>query len=208
MQEGKKVEELTPEEIQAIIDERDSAKSNVNSTVEELKTLRKAKQDAEQAKKELEEKLSKTTPESDVAKIVSEQLASRSAEMIKDIEIAAWKDFIKENPEFSEDVDKTGIRNEAFKKELSRFNMTGAKSKEDFSAVYNDAITLLYRKENKEYISPYASNSSTGGGGVRTSDDSNLSQKEKDTMKRLGWDLKKFTDIKLKHPELYGSLFN
>lgn len=205
---------LTPEQIQAIIKERDEAKAAVNNTVEEIKSMRKTKQDLEAAKAELETKLAaanKTTSESpkpeDFDKIVdqkiSEKLSLKEQADSKIEQEVAWKEFISKHPEFDPETDKTGLRSETLKRELARFNTSGARKKDEFLAVMQDAVMLLYRKENKEYTSPYASSPSNSGGSVKIEDGAGMTSEQKAQMQRLGWDLKKYNDMKLKHPDLF-----
>lgn len=210
---------LTPEQIQAIIVERDTLKSGLGNTVEEIKAMRKSKQDLELAKADLEAKLAAATKTStdapkpeDFDKIVdqkiSEKLSLKEQADSKIEQEVAWKEFISKNPEFDPETDKTGLRTETFKRELSRFNLSGARKKDDFLAVMQDAVMLLYRKENKEYTSPYASSPSNSGGSAQIQEGSQLSQQEKAAMTRLGWDVAKMMSTKQKHPDLYSSLFN
>lgn len=210
-------EDLTPDQIKEIIAERDSAKAAVNSTVQEIKDMRQKKQDLEAAKADLEKKLAEATkpagtPEdvdSIVEKKLTEKLSLKESEEAKVEQEMAWNEFVSKNPEFDPENDKTGLRAETFKKELSRFNMSGARKKDDFLNAMQDAITLLYRKENREYVNPYASSSSRSGSSSIVHDNSaSLTTSEKETMTRLGWDLKKFNDMKLRHPELFVSVFN
>ena len=210
---------LTVEQIQALIKERDELKSGLGNTVEEIKSIRKAKQEAEAAKVEAERKLAEATrvPETapkpeDFDKIVEQKLTEKLS--LKDKEEAsreedlAWKELVSSHPEFDPATDKTGLRLETFKKELSRFNLSSARKKDDFLAVMKDAVMLLYRKENKEYTSPYASSPSNGGSSPVVQDGASLTSEEKATMTRLGWTVQKFNDMKMKHPDLYGSVFN
>lgn len=210
------LDNLTPEQIKEIIRERDEAKRAVDSTVEEIKSMRKTKQELETAKQELEKKLSESaTPKNDtpdVGKLVEEKVKEQLSEKEKlDAKLeyeAAFAEFVSKNPEFDPENDKTGLRAEVFKRELSKFNMNGARKKEDFLSTMTDAISLLYRKENREYVNPFASTSSRNGGSKIEHETSGLTPREKETMSRLGWDMKKMNDMKLKHPELYESVFN
>jgi len=210
------LDNLTPEQIKEIIRERDEAKRAVDNTVEEIKSMRKTKQELETAKQELEKKLGEVTaPKNDtpdVGKLVEEKVKEQLSEKEKlDAKLeyeAAFAEFISKNPEFDPENDKTGLRAEVFKRELSKFNMNGARKKEDFLSTMTDAISLLYRKENREYVNPFASTSSRSGGSKIEHENSGLTPKEKETMTRLGWDMKKMNDMKLKHPELYESVFN
>lgn len=212
-------ESLTVEQIQAIIKERDELKSGLGNTVEEIKSIRKQKQEAEAARVEAERKLAEATkvPEAapkpeDFDRILEQKLTEKLS--LKDKEEAsreqelAWKELVSSHPEFDPETDKTGLRLETFKKELSRFNLSGARKKDDFLAVMKDAVMLLYRKENKEYTSPYASSPSNSGGSNQVQVANTLSPKEKAAMTRLGWDVNKMLSTKQKHPDLYSSLFN
>jgi hypothetical protein len=212
-----KVEDLTPEQIQQIIRERDEAKAAVNNTVEEIKEMRKRKQELEAEKLALEAKLkpAETTPTTstpDIDKLLeeklNEKLTLKDREAVKLEEELAMKEFIARNPEFAPETDTSGLRLETFKKELNRFNTAGARTKEDFLSVMQDAISLMYRKENREYRNPYESSPSRSGGSNHVADTASLTPRETETMKRMGWDAKKMLEMKMKHPELYDSVFN
>jgi len=196
-------ESLTPEQIELIIKERDEALEAKKGMTEELVIERKKKQEAialaESLKKPVE-------PLTDIEKLMEEKFRLREEEESKSAADQAWNEFIVENKEFSPDADKTGLRVEALKREFNRFNLSGTKKKEDFLGALKDAEMLLNRKEKRDNESPYASIPRSGGAPI-VLDEASLSSAERASMKRLGWSLEKFNDMKLKHPEMFNSVF-
>ena len=194
---------LTPEQIKVIIQERDELAKAKQSLTEDLLAEKKKKQEAEAKIKTL----APTTAPDDVQRIVEETLLKREQEDIKKAQEEAWEKFLANNKEFSPDVDKEGLRKTALESKLKNFNFNGARKVEDFMERLNDAAMLLNKVQSPSPSNPYASQPAHSGGAPVVSEGASLSPTERATMSRLGWDVKKFTDMKLKHPEMFASLF-
>jgi hypothetical protein len=197
-------ESLTPEQIELIIKERDEALLAKKGMTEELIAERKKKQEA----LALAESLKKSEePQTDVEKLIEAKLKEREDVEARFAADQAWNEFVADNKEFAPESDTTGLRAEALKREFNRFNLTGAKKKEEFLSALRDAKRLLKNEDKRDNENPYASAPRSGTTPIVT-DEASLSSAERATMKRLGWTLQKFNEQKLKHPELFSSVFN
>ena len=202
---------LTPEQIKAIIAERDELAQAKASLTTDLLSEKKKKQDAEDKLKNLPPVLptdTKKVPETDIEKIIEAKLRERDEEDIKIAQDEAWKDFVKNNKEFDPSSDKEGLRKAALESTLKNFNFSGARKKDDFMEKLNDAALLLSKKESLSTSdNPYASQPSNSGKVPVLNKDASLTSQERATMSRLGWTVEKFMEQKLKHPEMFQTVF-
>lgn len=111
----------------------DKVQAEVNMT-QELIDLRKKNQ-------ELKGQTS-PVPAEDISKAVDAKLAERDAESLKEAQRTALESFLDSHPEFSKEEDTDGTKFAAFQKALSRINLTGVKSQQDYAEVLEDALRL------------------------------------------------------------------
>jgi Skp family chaperone for outer membrane proteins len=204
-----KLESLTEEQLETIIQERDLAKSlaakaeaEKNGVVEELKTLR--------AKREEIPRTPNREDGTNVEEIIDAKLkqaeASLQAKALEESRNRARAKFLAEHKEFLPENDVSGIRNAALESKLSRFNLASAKTEDDALEILNDAYELLSRRETVDSsnggLPPQVGNANRYASGGTS-----LNAKELGTISRLGWTKEKFIDMKIKHPELVSELF-
>ena len=197
---------LTPEQITALKSERDAAIAAKTKLTEDLLYEKKKKQEAEEKLLSMKPTVD-TSNDVDVEKLIDAKLRERDSVEIEIAKEEALNDFLKQYKEYDPSIDTTGLRLEVLKKEVSKFNLSGARKKEDFLDAFNDAQLLIKRKNNQDNENPYTSSPSNSGGAPAVTNEASLSSNERATMKRLGWDLNKFNDMKLKHPDLFSSIF-
>lgn len=178
----------------------------VTNLVEELKTERKAKQDAQDAvAKALADKTEPVvTPsgdQKDPAELVREILAERDKGTAKAARDAAESKFKNAHKEFHPENDPGGIKYAAFERTLAKLNVAGLSSEQDFTAVFNDAFTLMNPQaaSQERIITPYA-DTPTDTGTPRTEDPNGLTPKEKKLIQSLGWADEKYLKLKKSRP--------
>jgi len=208
MDENNKGDGLTPEQIQAIIKERDEAKAAADklkqerdNTVEEIKELRKKRQEAEEALK------NNATPPDEVEKKIAEVLRAEKDKSLQKMREDVLNEFIAKHPEFSSENDSAGLRKLAFEKKLSRFNLSVTENPSELNSVLEDALSLLKKETPDNERSPYASDPSSHGAPM-SSDGSKLTAKERELINRVGWDQKKYMEMKARRPEYIEQLLN
>ena len=88
--------------------------------------------------------------------------------------------FKESNKEFHPDNDEGGLKFSALERELSSFNTSGLKSKNEFLAVFDKAKILLGGENKSEVINqnPYDDTSSESGSSPKEVDNINLSSIE------------------------------
>lgn len=212
--------EYTQEEIQALeakaaqVDvlsaELITAKENVTSTVEELKVLRTKKQELEDiAKAALEGKGSGEDIEAKARQIVKTMLDEEKSTKIEMTRSEFEAKFKASNPEFLQANDPAGIKFEAFKKVLGRFNTNGLSSQDEFATVYGDALTLMTGIKQSTYkeSSPYAF-SPVSRSGIAEVVDGDLSPTEKKLIDDNSWTKERYLKLKNSQPQYVRQLLN
>lgn len=212
--------EYTPEQIQALEAKANlateleaklkEAESNVNSTVEELKELRQKKQAAEDiAKAALDAGNKGGDVEQKAREIVKSILDEEKSTKIEMTRSEFEAKFKTSNPEFLPENDPAGIKFEAFKKVLGRFNTQNLNDEESLAAVYGDAYTLMTGTKQKPVSSssPYAF-SPVSGGGIKEAADGDLSPKEEKLIESSGWTKEKYLKLKTKQPQFVSQLLS
>lgn len=186
----------------------ETAENNVNSTVEELKELRKKKQDAE----DLLEASTKLTPRNvdatqaarDAAIAVLNEERSKQTEMTRQ---EFETNFKVSNPEFLPANDVGGLKFAAFKKVLDRFNLSGVTKVEDLKTIYGDAYTIMtgVAQKPKTETNPYAF-SPVSRSGAQEATDGDLSPKEQKLIDSVGWTKEKYLKLKVRQPGFISGL--
>lgn len=201
--------------------QKNQAVTNLTSEVIEL---REKKQLTEAEKVLLEKKIQELnnlkdikledlTPEkidSIINQRLNESLSKKEQEeRVKNQKLALFK-FKESNKEFSESNDPGGLKFAVLEKKLSRFNLSGQSSVEDFYSVYNDALSLIKKEGAKPDIvsNPYSATPSNESPVIRTDNlNDNITSSEKKIIDRsFGGDVKKFLEQKKKRPDYVATL--
>lgn len=144
---------LSKEEHTKIVSELAAKAQAEASLLQEVTDLRKKNRD-------LEDK--KVVPEpTEVQKVVQEELAKKEVEQAKSNFEAVTNSFLASHPEFSTENDPGGIKFKAFQKSLSRINLSGLKTIEEFEEAFQDAYSLMDRKATTDPMNPSSPRSSS-----------------------------------------------
>lgn len=212
MDETKETVQLSKEDF----DKLSSLPDVVNNLVAEIQQERKAKQTAEAERDALiVEKNTKppadvtpqqATPE-DPTVIVERLLAKKDQEAAKAAREAAEAKFRETNKDFHPDNDPGGLKFAAFQRVLAKLNDSGARTVEDFSALYDDALALMNRQSPVKEVTytPYAHTPSESGS-PHQQDPNGLSAKEKRIIQGIGWTEERYLKIKKSRPEYIKKL--
>jgi hypothetical protein len=191
-------------EYQEKIAEGEQAKANL---VEELKAKR---EEARLAKEELEKaKADKGTSDfntTDPTKIVEEVLRKKDDEASKGALETAKAEMKRLYNEFSEDTDSAGLVFGKFEKELSKFNLSGLRTKEEYLERLNEVYEFMNRSKSKETQTQFYSGTRQPGSEHKTTDGANITDAEAKLMKELGMDKERFLKIKEKRPTYVATL--
>lgn len=193
---------MTEEEIKALSEKAaqvDKLAQDKENLVNELKELR-AKKSPEIDPSTIEAKVNET-----VEKILSEKSNSESTEARTKSE----ENFKNKFKEFKSENDPTGLKYDAFKKTLSKMNLSSAKTEGEFMELYEDAYLVLNKKSIKE--GTYSTNTDfvpSMGSNPKEADPNNLTAAELKLIREQGITPEKYLKSKAKHPELYRSLLN
>lgn len=204
------------EQLEAKIAESTQKLSNAG---QELASNRKDKQEIEAERDSLkiklaeaEEKAREGNPtggltEADVRKILGEQDEKTAVQNRESAEAR----FKAAHKEFAADADPSGVKFSAVKGKLARFNLSGLKTVEEFTSVYEEAYTLVNparAADDEGSYSPYAESPSDTGNSPREIDTDNLSPKEKKLIARLGWDKERYLKQKKARPTYVRTLLD
>lgn len=187
------------------------AEDNVNSTVEELKELRTKKQAAEEIAQAALDKAGSQggDVEAKARQIVKSILDEEKSTKIEMTRSEFEAKFKSSNPEFLPENDPAGIKFQAFKQVLSRFNTQNLNDEQSLATVYGDAYTLMTgtKQKPKSESSPYAF-SPVSGGGIQVTTDGDLSSKEAKLLESSGWTKEKYLKLKTNQPQFVNQLLN
>ncbi len=199
---------LSSEEIQALISEREAFKAKateletgLKNVVEEIKTLRKENSN-------LKEKSAPPVPSDDIEEKITRILEEKTNQSKVARRNELINEFILKTKEFSPENDIAGLKRDALKKKLERFSIPSNASEDEIIEMLKDASMLVLNKKietpivNTVDVTINPNPSST----VRNQSGVSLDDVEKAAIQRLGWDEKKFLDMKQKYPELVSSL--
>jgi phage I-like protein len=172
----------------------------VENLTEEIKQVRKEKQEAE---KNLQNNGGET-PE-DVFKRLLEKEKQESVKT--DLETAK-DEFKKDFKEFSEANDPGGLKYAQFEKELRKFNLDGLKSKDGFKNRFREVYEFMKRSEKKadEGQVPYNGSSSHQAGDPEEVDTTNLSAAEIRLINERGMTKEEYIKAKAKKPAFFATL--
>ena len=222
MSEEKKPEEVTPTEgelkvepevtpeADKSVEEIASLKADKNNLVEEVKDMRvnnrKLKEQVELLTKEPEPTPAPDTDEDKTKDIVRTVLKEDKALRAKGNQTAAFKKFISENKEFSEDNDPTGLKREALETKLKRFNQEGLESIEDFHSVIEDANALLGGNTSSKATVVETTSTPVPSNDPIPQPSKDLNPKEEKLIESIGWDKDKYLKTRAKRPDYVEDL--
>lgn len=184
----------------------------VNNLVEELKTERKAKQDAEaRADATIANAApAKSDDPEDPEMVVRRILGERDQNSVKTARVTAEENFKNTHKEFHPDNDPGGLKYQAFERSLAKINLSGATSESQFSDLFETALLVMNKgvvAPSGETITPYADDASTPGGTPQSRDNNALTPKEHRLIKSMpGWTEEKYLKMKKSRPGYVESL--
>lgn len=192
-------ETITPEEAKEL-------KEALKNVVEEVKDLRVKN-------RELSEKIKPETPPvvppvDDVTEKIKQVLAQEKMSSAEANKKAALEKFITNNKEFHPDNDITGLKRKALEDKLSRFNLSGMYSEEEFVGVFEEANLLLKRNDNSSKASmeqnPYSATPISKVTPPKV--DTELSPKEKILVERGSATKEQILKLRLEKPSYLASI--
>lgn len=182
-------------------DEYDKLVNTKASTIQEIADLRKKNRDL------LETSQPVVEPDA-VKKAIDEELKKRDSESLKKEIDAATNEFLAAHPEFSTENDTGGLKFAAYQKAVGRMNLAGAKSKDEYSQLLEDALSLMPQESVNANQTNFSSTPRTVGvvvQGVRPS--AQLTPAEQKLVAgNFGGDVEAFLKVKAKRPEYIDEL--
>lgn len=204
--------EYTPEQIkeletkaalaEQLAQEKERVEAERNGVVEEMKELRTKKQELEDLIKSGAENRGAADPAQLAKEAVEAVLRERESKQIEMTRVEFEAKFKASNPEFQSSNDVGGLKWEAFKKVLNRFNLSGLSKESDFAEIYSDAMSILKKADNKKpdtQVNPY-SFTPTSRGTPGQASDSDLSPAENRLLEKTGYSKEQWLKIKAKQP--------
>lgn len=193
----------------AFIEEFAQTKEALANVVEEIKDLRTSKnEEIEELKKKIKE--DGDSNDNDDSKKLEKLLDEREKREIEQNFQSALESFKISNSSFNPSNDVGGIKFKAFEKELSKFNLSNLKTKEDFSSRLKEVYSFMNRntpkkEEGDDFTSSFASTSKSQMD-VNTLDDVQLTDKEKKLLKFNNLDIQAYIKMREKRPAYVNSL--
>ena len=140
----------------------------------------------------------------DVVKNMLDEERSRQSEMNR---TAYEENFKSSNPEFQPANDIGGLKWSAFKKTLSRFNVSSASSLEDIESIYKDAMRLIKDSSTTDTtVNAFGFSPASKGTTTQTTTDGDLLPAENNLINSLGWTKEKYLKLKASQPGFVKSL--
>lgn len=181
--------------------------------VSEIQAERAKKQAAEEAKRLAEEELKKkevpapTVDDSDPEKIVVRVLEKKEQEAAKTALEEAKADLKRMYNEFSQDTDAGGILFSKFENELSKFNLSGLRTKEQFLNRFKEVYEFMNRTKKSVDTKPnFHPGTPQFGSDAPAIDGATLSDAEMKVIQEQGITKERYLKIKEKHPNFVQSL--
>ncbi len=196
------IEELTKRNT-ILETEKSKEATDKQAAVDELKENRTK---MAELKRQLAEKGGTDQP-ADVDNAVAAALAKRDKERADTNKVAALDKFVKSHKEFLPENDPTGLKLQAFKGKLSRFNTDGLTEVEQFMEVFEDAGRLLGHTPQQKNNKPVMPNIPPSSDEPAEVIQSQLSPKEKKVLERMGWTEEKYLALKKKMPDYVERIF-
>lgn len=195
------------EEFKTKYEQSESQKAGL---VEELKEEKRKKQEAADLARAAMDGAG-ATPEEKILSVVEKRLAEEKTKQIEMSRSEFEANFKATNPEFEPSNDAGGIKFQAFKNILSKFNLNGLTTEKEFAEVYKDAMLLLKRQEGKPNDQSFNRDSFSPGTRSSGGDKSNsgeLSSKEEKMIQSINWTKEKYLKLKTSRPDFVESLLS
>lgn len=198
----KKAEEEKAKLIETIANLEQDKANVVSELVAKRESERLAKEELERVKKEKGSDFNNTDPTEIVEKVLQkkEQEASQNA-----FELAKTELKRKYN-EFSPETDSAGIVFKKFESEMSKFNFSGLRTKEEYANRLDEVYEHMNRTKHGDEKAQFYSGQRQSGSDTKTTDGSNLSDAESRLIRELGWDKERYLKQKEKRPAYIASL--
>ena len=213
---------LKKEDYEKLVEEHANstqAKTNLTNEITEIrKTRQEARDEVENLTKENKKLKETPAPDTDnqntdvkeaAKQVVEAILSEREEGEVKKNMAFALDDFKDNMTEFHSDNDEGGLKFEAFKKSLSKFNFEGLSTKDDFKSVFGDAYKLLVKEDKKDEINnnAFSSSPSDESNQPKVMSVDNLSTRELKFIERsYNGDKEKYLKVKAKRPDYINSL--
>jgi hypothetical protein len=133
-------------------------------------------------------------------------LAEKEQEQVKANLEAAKLEFKRTVRELSPDVDQGGLLSNKFEAELSKFNLSGLKTKEEFMARMGEAYRLMSIPKPAESKVNLYNGVTAPGADVPLANDGSLGALEMKIIQEIGWTKEKYLAEKAKRPHYVASL--
>lgn len=175
----------------------------VSELVAKRESERLAREELERIKGTQDPNNKSTDPE----EIVTRVLQRKEQEEAKIAFDEAKAELKRTYNEFAPETDTAGIVFGKFEKELSKFNFSGLKTKEEYRTRLKDVYDFMNREKKQEEARPdlykgtpqFGSDANVRGGDT-------LSDGEMKLIKDMGWDKERFLKVKEKRPAYVASL--
>lgn len=188
---------MSEEDIKKLVDEVANLKQDKENVVNELKELRAKKPD----------QIDPAMIETKAKEIVERLLNEESGKKFTEIRIDAEKNFKQSFKEFHPDNDPGGIKYTAFQNTLTKMNLSGLKTAEEFAEAFEDAYLVMNKKSIKNgAYSNHADLNPIFAPDARSVDGDNLSLKELKLIKQQGMDKAVYIKMREKRPSYVQEL--
>lgn len=178
-------------------------KANV---VEELKEKREAarlaKEELEKVKGATKPDLNTTDPEEIVVRVLQKKEEEASRTALEDAKAELKRTY----NEFSPETDTAGLVFNKFEKELSKFNLSGLRTKEEYMGRLKEVYDFMNRTKSTTEKTNFYSGTRQSGSDAQVRDDASLSDSEAKLIRDMGWDKERFLKTKEKRPAYVASL--
>ena len=134
---------------------------------------------------------------------VKEVLRKERETLAKENRLTALHKFWEKHPEFNPENDISGIKMDAVHQKLQRIN-SSAYTVEDILGDYEDALKLMEKKETtaKPNLNQFASTPSGIPTNPLETEKSLLTPEQEKLRQAKGWTVKKYLEMKSKHPKI------
>ncbi len=194
------VEELSEKvkDLEGLLEKERSDKVGI---VEQLKEVRRLKQEAEASAMVQPEP---NQPSQDPTEQKVKEILKRERETLaKENRITALHKFWEKHSEFNPENDISGLKMDVVHQSLKRLN-TSAWTVEDILRDYEDALKLMEKKEAKPSqpnLNQFATETPVPTNPLETTK-SSLNPAQEKLRKEKGWTVKKYLEMKSKHPTI------
>lgn len=200
------------EEVRLAKEAEAQAKTTNAATVDELKELRTKKQEAEAARDLALAKLNgeggNGNVETEVKKVLDAEKA-KEAETTRQTSLERFKNAHKEL--FAEANDAGGLKFKAFEASLSKLNLSGLQTTEQFTEAYENALILMSKGKTQSQPNRNGEGAhipANGGGAPKADENNNLSYKEQKLIESLGWTEERYLKQKKARPTYVESMLS